>query len=50
MSAYDDRPWLDLYAGGMPAEIAVEHDTMLGAFAATVAREAGKTCRICRSS
>jgi long-chain acyl-CoA synthetase len=43
MSAYDDRPWLDLYAGGMPAEIAVEHDTMLGAFAATVARDAGKT-------
>jgi long-chain acyl-CoA synthetase len=43
MSAYDDRPWLGLYAGGMPAEIAVEHDTMLGAFAGTVARDPGGT-------
>ncbi|SFT08287.1 class I adenylate-forming enzyme family protein [Saccharopolyspora flava] len=39
MSAYDDKPWLDRYAAGQPAEIAVEHDNAVDMFAAAVARD-----------
>jgi long-chain acyl-CoA synthetase len=38
MSVYDERPWLERYPAGLPPEIEPEHETMLDAFAATVAR------------
>ena len=38
MSAYDERPWLGLYAEGRPHGIEPEHETMLDAFGVTVAR------------
>jgi long-chain acyl-CoA synthetase len=38
MSIYDDKPWLDLYASGQPAEIAVEYDNAVAMFRATLER------------
>jgi long-chain acyl-CoA synthetase len=38
MSVYDERPWLERYPAGLPAEIEPDHETMLDAFAATVRR------------
>jgi long-chain acyl-CoA synthetase len=38
MSAYDERPWLKLYAPGLPHDIEPEHDSMLAAFRHTAAR------------
>jgi long-chain acyl-CoA synthetase len=38
INAYDARPWLKLYASGVPHEIEPEHRTMLAAFAQTAAR------------
>ena len=37
MSAYDERPWLSLYAGGRPHEIELEHESILAAFGQTAA-------------
>jgi long-chain acyl-CoA synthetase len=37
VSAYDERPWLNLYAEGRPHEIELEHEGMLAAFARTAA-------------
>jgi len=37
VSAYDERPWLSLYAEGRPHEIELEHDSILAAFGQTVA-------------
>src|SRR5262245_13956273 len=39
MGIYDERPWLARYADGQPADIAPEHDSVLDAFRATVARD-----------
>ena len=38
MSLYTDRPWLELYREGTPADLEQEHSTMLELFRATVAR------------
>ena len=38
MSAYDDKPWLDLYDEGMPDHIELEHDSGLDMFRAAVER------------
>jgi long-chain acyl-CoA synthetase len=38
MSVYDERPWLKLYAEGMPHDIGPEHESMLAAFRETVKR------------
>ena len=38
MSAYDERPWLSLYAEGRPHEIEREHASMLDAFGVTATR------------
>jgi long-chain acyl-CoA synthetase len=38
MSVYDERPWLERYPAGLPAEIERDHETMLDAFAETVRR------------
>src|SRR3979409_1002885 len=35
MSAYDQRPWLGLYADGRPHGIEPEHESMLAAFGQT---------------
>jgi long-chain acyl-CoA synthetase len=37
VSAYDERPWLSLYAGGRPHEIELEHGSILAAFGQTAA-------------
>jgi len=37
VSAYDERPWLSLYAEGRPNEIELEHESILEAFGRTVA-------------
>jgi long-chain acyl-CoA synthetase len=37
VSAYDERPWLSLYAQGRPHEIELEHESILEAFRRTVA-------------
>jgi long-chain acyl-CoA synthetase len=37
VSAYDERPWLSLYAEGRPHEIELEHESILEAFGRTVA-------------
>ena len=42
MSAYDERPWLSLYAEGRPREIEPEHGSMLEAFGVTAARSPDK--------
>lgn len=38
MNAYDERPWLELYAHGVPHEIKPEHQSMLAVFEHTAAR------------
>jgi long-chain acyl-CoA synthetase len=38
MSVYDERPWLKLYAPGLPHEIEPEHASMLAAFRHTAER------------
>jgi long-chain acyl-CoA synthetase len=38
MSVYEERPWLKLYAEGVPHDIEPEHDSMLAAFGETVKR------------
>ena len=38
MSVYDERPWLKLYAPGLPHDIEPEHASMLAAFRHTAAR------------
>ncbi|MDQ2795658.1 MAG: AMP-binding protein [Actinomycetota bacterium] len=38
MNAYDERPWLELYAHGVPHEIKPEHQSMLAVFERTAAR------------
>jgi long-chain acyl-CoA synthetase len=38
MSVYDERPWLALYAPGLPHDIQPEHDSMLAAFRHTADR------------
>ena len=42
MNAYDERPWLNLYAEGRPHEIEPEHGSMLEAFGVTAARSPDK--------
>ena len=42
MSAYDERPWLSLYAGGRPHEIELEHESILAAFGQTAASHPDK--------
>ena len=42
MSAYEQRPWLKLYAPGVPHEIEPEHANMLAAFRHTTARHPQK--------
>jgi len=37
VSAYDERPWRNLYADARPHEIELEHDSILAAFGQTVA-------------
>jgi long-chain acyl-CoA synthetase len=37
VSAYDERPWLSLYAEGRPHEIELEHESILAAFGQTAA-------------
>jgi long-chain acyl-CoA synthetase len=43
MSVYDQRPWLGLYAPGVPHEIELEHDSMLAAFTRTAGASPQKT-------
>ena len=43
MSVYDERPWLKLYAAGIPQGIEPEHGSMLAAFKHTAARAPDKT-------
>jgi long-chain acyl-CoA synthetase len=43
MSIYDERPWLALYAPGVPHDIEPEHDTMLVAFEHAVSADPDKT-------
>ncbi len=43
MSVYDERPWLRLYAAGIPHHIEPEHGSMLDAFKHTAARFPDKT-------
>ncbi len=43
MNAYDERPWLKLYASGVPHEIEPEHDSMLAAFGQAAGRSPEKT-------
>ncbi len=43
MSVYDERPWLALYAPGIPHHIEPEHESMLAAFRHTAARVPDKT-------
>jgi long-chain acyl-CoA synthetase len=43
MSVYDERPWLELYAPGVPHEIEIEHPSMLAAFEAAAARASERT-------
>lgn len=38
MSAYTERPWLNLYPSGSPSDIEVEHDTALAMFESAVRR------------
>jgi long-chain acyl-CoA synthetase len=38
VSAYDERPWRNLYAGSRPHEIELEHESILAAFGQTAAR------------
>jgi long-chain acyl-CoA synthetase len=38
MSIYDERPWLARYGAGIAHDIEPEHETMLGAYQATVTR------------
>jgi len=38
VSAYDERPWLSLYAEGRPTDIEPEHESVLAAFGDTVGR------------
>ncbi|MGZ4230633.1 MAG: long-chain-fatty-acid--CoA ligase [Solirubrobacteraceae bacterium] len=42
MSAYNERPWLSLYAEGRPAVIEPEHESVLDAFEVTAARNPDK--------
>jgi len=42
MSVYDERPWLELYAKGLPGDIEPEHDSMLAAFAHIVTEHPGR--------
>jgi long-chain acyl-CoA synthetase len=37
VSAYDERPWLATYPPGLPRSLELEHETMVAAWAATVA-------------
>jgi long-chain acyl-CoA synthetase len=37
VSAYDERPWRNLYAGSRPHEIELEHESILAAFGQTAA-------------
>jgi long-chain acyl-CoA synthetase len=37
VSAYDERPWRNLYAGSRPHEIELEHESVLAAFGQTAA-------------
>jgi long-chain acyl-CoA synthetase len=43
MSAYDERPWLSLYAPGIPHDIETEHRSMLAAFKEAVSRAPERT-------
>ena len=43
MSVYDERPWLKLYAPGLPHDIEPEHASMLAAFPHTAARVPAQT-------
>jgi long-chain acyl-CoA synthetase len=43
MSIYDERPWLALYAPGVPHDIEAEYDSMLVAFEHAVSADPGKT-------
>jgi len=43
MSVYDERPWLKLYAPGLPHDIELEHDSMLAAFRYTADRIPDRT-------
>ncbi len=43
MGVYDERPWLALYASGIPHHIEPEHESMLAAFKHTAARAPDKT-------
>jgi long-chain acyl-CoA synthetase len=43
MSVYSERPWLDLYAPGVPACSGPEHDNTVSMFEATVARHPHST-------
>jgi long-chain acyl-CoA synthetase len=43
MSVYDQRPWLKLYAPGVPEAIEPEHDSMLAAFRQTASGNPEKT-------
>ena len=43
MSIYGERPWLKLYAPGVPHDIEPEHDSMLAAFKHSVSSDPEKT-------
>ena len=43
MTTYADRPWLSLYDPGKPGRLEVEHETITGLFAASVARAPEQT-------
>lgn len=46
MSIYDERPWLALYAPGVPHDIEPEHDSMLVAFEHAVSADPDKTTEL----